>query len=97
MNACTTSGTTELYTELASWADRFLSCGSGAFIGTLWEVRDSSARQFSEVFYSELLQGQTLGEAMQTARAKLYAISPGDPTPLAYTLYGNPLARLEQA
>lgn len=97
MNACTTSGTTALYTELASWADRFLKCGSGAFIGTLWEVRDSSARQFSQTFYDELLQGQTLGEAMQAARAKLRAANPGDPTPLAYTLYGNPLARLEAA
>lgn len=97
MNACTTSGTTELYTELASWADEFLRCGSGAFIGTLWEVRDGSARQFSQTFYSELLQGQTLGAAMRSARAALLASSPGDPTPLAYTLYGNPLARLEQA
>ena len=96
MNACTTSGTTTLYTELASWADRFLRCGSGAFIGTLWEVRDSSARQFSVTFYDELMQGQTLGEAIQAARAKLRAANPGDPTPLAYTLYGNPLARLEQ-
>ncbi|APW39252.1 hypothetical protein RD110_20225 [Rhodoferax koreense] len=97
MNACTTSGTTALYTELASWADRFLKCGSGAFIGTLWEVRDVSARQFSETFYDELIKGQTLGEAMQAARAKLRAANPGDPTPLAYTLYGNPLARLEHA
>jgi hypothetical protein len=97
MNACTTSGTTALYTDLASWADRFLKCGSGAFIGTLWEVRDTSARQFSEIFYGELLRGQTLGEAMQAARAKLRETNPGDPTPLAYTLYGNPLARMEHA
>ena len=97
MNACTTSGTTELYTELASWADRFLRCGSGAFIGTLWEVRDSSAGQFADTFYNELLRGETLGAAMQTARARLRAANPGDPTPFAYTLYGNPLARLESA
>lgn len=95
MNACTTSGTSAMYTELSSWADRFLKCGSGAFIGTLWEVRDSSARLFSEAFYQQLMQGQTLGKAMQVARAKLRVANPGDPTPLAYTLYGNPLARLE--
>ncbi|MDH0090315.1 CHAT domain-containing protein [Achromobacter mucicolens] len=97
MNACTTAGTTELYSDLASWADQFLRCGSGAFIGTLWEVRDSSARLFSEIFYQELLKGQTLGAAMQAARAKLRDENAGDPTPLAYTLYGNPLARLEVA
>lgn len=97
MNACTTSGTTELYTELAGWADGFLRCGSGAFIGTLWEVRDSSAQKFSGTFYKELLSGQTLGDAMQAARNRLRIENPGDPTPLAYTLYGNPLARMEQA
>lgn len=97
MNACTTSGTSAMYTELSSWADRFLKCGSGAFIGTLWEVRDSSARMFSEAFYAELMQGETLGRAMQVARTKMRNANPGDPTPLAYTLYGNPLARLEQS
>lgn len=97
MNACTTSGTSAMYTELSSWADRFLKCGSGAFIGTLWEVRDTSARMFSEAFYAELMQGETLGRAMQVARTKLRNANPGDPTPLAYTLYGNPLARLEQS
>lgn len=95
MNACTTSGTTAMYTELSSWADRFLKCGSGAFIGTLWEVRDESARIFSLAFYEQLMQGQTLGKSMQVARAKLRSAKPGDPTPFAYTLYGNPLARLE--
>lgn len=97
MNACTTAGTTELYSDLASWAGQFLRCGTGAFIGTLWEVRDTSARLFSETFYRELLRGQTLGAAMQAARAKLRETNAGDPTPLAYTLYGNPLARLERA
>ena len=95
MNACTSSGTTPLYTDLAGWADRFLRCGSGAFIGALWEVRDDSARQFSLVFYRELVAGKTLGDAMRSARSAVRAANPGDPTALAYTLYGNPLARFE--
>ena len=66
--------------------------GSGAFIGTLWEVRDDSARAFSEALYDGLARGKTLGEAMRAGRS---AISAGDPTSLAYTLYGNPLARLQ--
>jgi hypothetical protein len=95
MNACTSAGSMALYTQLTGWADRFLWCGSGAFVGTLWEVRDSSARQFAEVFYGSLRSGVTLGEAMQAARKALRDANPGDPTALAYTLYGNPLARLE--
>jgi hypothetical protein len=95
MNACTSSGTTPLYTELASWADRFLRAGSGAFIGTLWEVRDKSARTFSEALYGELAAGNTLGAAMRAGRSAIHASNAGDPTWLAYTLYGNPLARLQ--
>ncbi|NJN00342.1 MAG: CHAT domain-containing protein [Aquincola sp.] len=95
MNACTTSGTTQVYTDLSSWADRFLKCGAGAFIGTLWEVRDGSARRFSEHFYERLIGGDTIGEAMQSARQALRNEEEGDPTPFAYTLYGNAHARWE--
>jgi hypothetical protein len=92
MNACTSAGASPLYTETAGWADRFLLCGSGAFVGALWEVRDRSAARFSEAFYSELTGDKTVGEAMRLGR---HAIGASDPTYLAYTLYGNPLATLE--
>lgn len=91
MNACTSAGSLPLYTELNGWASKFLELGCGAFVGSLWEVRDTSARAFSEAFYRALKNGKTLAEAMTAGRA---AIPPGDPTRFAYTLYGNPEARL---
>lgn len=91
MNACTSAGASPLYTVMAGWADKFVACGSGAFVGSLWEVRDRTAPMFAEAFYGELCNGKNLGQAMAAGRG---AIGPADPTRLAYTLYGNPLAKL---
>jgi len=32
-----------LFTEMSSWSDRYIECGAGAFIGSLWEIRVPSA------------------------------------------------------
>jgi CHAT domain-containing protein len=66
--------------------------GAGAFIGTLWAVRSASARTFAEAFYDEFVtRGSPLGAASQRARTVI-AEDMGDPTWLAYTVYGNPAA-----
>jgi len=91
MNSCTSVGSVPLYTEMAGWADSFLGAGGGAFIGSLWEIRTTSALMFAEKFYDEVTTGKNLGESMRAARS---ALKSTDPTRLAYTLYGNPLARL---
>ncbi|MBS1727396.1 MAG: CHAT domain-containing protein [Armatimonadetes bacterium] len=92
MNSCTSAGKSPLFTEMSSWSDRYVAGGAGAFLGSLWEVRDSAASKFGLKFHSELCAGRNLGEAMSAARNTL---DPGDPTRLAYTLYGNPLATVE--
>jgi CHAT domain len=93
MNACRSDGMAANYTWLAGWAKSFLTAGAGAFIGSLWEVRDSSANRFAETFYQALHSGIPLGDAMKQARTAIQK-EPGDPTWLAYTLYGNPAAVL---
>lgn len=92
MNACRTGSMGKNYTKMTGWAAKFLDAGAGAFLGSLWEVRDSTARLFAEAFYDAFKDTTTLGDALQTAR---HAVSeePGDPTWLAYTLYGDPAAR----
>lgn len=89
MNSCTSGGAAPLYTEMAGWAGGFIKAGCGAFIGALWEIRDTSALTFAEKFYDEVTAGKNLGESMREARS---ALKTSDPTYLAYTLYGNPLA-----
>ncbi len=97
MNACTSAGRAPLFTEMSSWADRYLYSGAGSFVGSLWEIRDQSAPEFAYAFYEKLFGGSTLGEAMSAGRSAISANNPGDPTRLAYTLYGNPLAKIENA
>ena len=65
--------------------------GAGAFIGSLWAVSDGAAREFAEEFYGQLRAGFPLGEAVNRAR-RVAAAQAGDPTWLAYTVYGNPRA-----
>lgn len=93
MNACRTAGTAPTYTQFSGWADTFLDAGAAAFIGTLWAVRDNSAQKFAMCVYESLLANATLGESVLKARRAIYDKS-GDPTWLAYTLYGHPNATL---
>jgi pimeloyl-ACP methyl ester carboxylesterase len=91
MNACRTDGQAPLYTTLDGWALRFLKAGAGAFVGSLWEVVDTSASAYASEFYRALLAGEALGRAAGMARNTIRN-EPGDPTWLAYTLYGDPAA-----
>jgi hypothetical protein len=92
MNACRSAGRAPQYTRLDGWARSFLRAGAGAFLGTHWEVRDDSACVFAEEFYRCLLRGQDLGNAVLSGRKAIQEVS-GDPTWLAYALYGDPAAR----
>ena len=91
LNACRTDGQAPLYTTVEGWAASFLQAGAGAFIGSLWEVADTSASAYAQQFYQAALNGRTLGQAARLARDAIRN-APGDPTWLAYTLYGNPAA-----
>ena len=89
MNACRTDAKDAAYTTIGGWANCFLGMGVGAFIGTLWEVRDASASEFATQFYAHLLAGKTIAEALKCARDALRDKSPSDPTWLAYSFYGD--------
>jgi hypothetical protein len=92
MNACRTAERAASYTSLDGWADAFVQAGAGAFIGSLWEVRDTTATRLAQAFYTALLDDErpiTLSEAIKRARETVRE-EPGDPTWLGYTVYGNP-------
>jgi len=91
INACRSAGSALVYTEISGWAQSFIRAGAGAFIGTLWLVRDSAAKAFAEAFYGEVINGSPFGAAVRTAR-KATKSRNGDPTWLAYAAYGDPLA-----
>lgn len=92
MNACNSGAGSPLWVGSTGWAGRFLAAGAGAFVGSLWQVRDAPAKEFAASFYQDLKQGKTLGDAFQAARA--HVGQSGDPTRLGYTLFGRREARL---
>ncbi|MGW1288012.1 NACHT N-terminal Helical domain 1-containing protein [Streptomyces sp. NPDC002586] len=91
-NACRSAGEIDWFGSSLGWAPQFLQAGAGAFIGTLWPVRSQSALQFSEAFYRHLIgEQQPLGQATLAARRAIRDRQ-GDPTWLAYAVYGTPSA-----
>ncbi|HSF49506.1 MAG TPA: CHAT domain-containing protein [Nitrososphaeraceae archaeon] len=88
LNACQTGAQGFSLTGIQSWATKFLNSGARVFIGTMWSVSDDIAFKFAQEFYTELFKGTTLGEAVQIARNK--SKRSGDPSWLAYQLYGHP-------
>jgi hypothetical protein len=95
LNACRTAGEIPGLMEMMGWARQFMGAGAGAFIGSLWAVRSSSAMVFADTFYHALaVDGQPLGTASLRARQAI-AEDSGDPTWLAYTIYGNPAAAIQ--
>jgi type I restriction enzyme, R subunit len=94
INACRTAGEIPGMMEMMGWAKQFMGAGAGAFVGSLWAIRSDSARSFADVFYRALVvDGQPLGAASHQARQAI-AEDEGDPTWLAYTIYGNPAATI---
>jgi hypothetical protein len=97
INACATGGGDMLSSEFGGWAQRFLRAGAGAFLGTLWPIEDSPAREFARLFYENFLSGAPIGEAVRRARLGLRARYPSSPTWLAYTVFAHPLAMCPSA
>ncbi|WP_146075337.1 CHAT domain-containing protein, partial [Streptomyces sp. Ru71] len=91
-NACRSAGQIDWYSTSLGWAPQFLEAGAGAFVGTLWPVRSDSALAYADAFYTHLITDRLpLGEASMKARQAIRDVD-GDPTWLAYAVYGSPAA-----
>jgi hypothetical protein len=92
LNACQAGRLGYALTGIGGFAQAFLNRGAGAFIGTQWSVGDVPARVFTETFYRQMLDGNTVAEATVASRER--ARADGDATWLAYAVYAHPHARL---
>jgi hypothetical protein len=100
INACQTGrGGSGISGGVAGFVDAFLrpfsELGVGALVGALWSVDDKLAYTFAQAFYSALLSGKTLVDAARAAREA--SKNQRELTWLAYTVYGNPFARIADA
>ena len=94
LSACRAADEAPRLIETMAWAKQFMGAGAGAFVGSLWPVRSSSAKAFAGAFYHTLVaEGEPLGIASLRARMAI-AEDVGDPAWLAYTVYGNPSATI---
>jgi len=94
LNACQSAK--EIYSS--PMMDMFIELGAECTIGTLWSVYDYPSTRFSERFYSEIVNGQTIGHALQLARWSIQKRSFTEAaTWPSFVLYGNPDLRLSRA
>lgn len=94
-NACQVGRLDHSLSDLDGWAPRWVRrCGCSAFLAPFWSVRDEAALRFAQLFYAELTQGKTLGQAVFLARHRLREEEPGETDWLAYSLYGHTNGRV---
>ena len=92
INACRTGQSGKALVGTGGMAQAFVKSGAGAVVAAAWSITDQPACTFAESFYLALLNGSSLEKAVRLARSA--ARKAGDPTWLAYTVYGHPYARL---
>jgi CHAT domain-containing protein/tetratricopeptide (TPR) repeat protein len=69
LTACRSSSGTVLPGEgVMSLARAFFQAGARAVVGSLWTLRDDEAEPFVTAFYRHLSQGESLSQAMASAR-----------------------------
>jgi hypothetical protein len=82
---------------LGGWAKAMAQdCGVGALVTPMWDVDDALARGFAGMFYEAVqrLPGCTVAQAIGEARRFVWESRPHDPAWLAYSVYGQPNARV---
>lgn len=72
----------------AGLAEAFLRGGVANYVGTYWPVGDDPALAFAESFYTSLLEGTPIGDALLQARKQVAALESVDWAD--YIHYGNP-------
>jgi hypothetical protein len=83
----------EVFSALQVWAQTAIERRAAAFVSPRWDVTSDAAIEFAQTFYEALVNGTPLGDAAMRARAAITA-RPGDPSWLAYAIYGDPRAHL---
>jgi len=96
-NACQSARTEEwtlhenFQYEIFGLANAFLLSGVKHYVGTFWEILDEPSSRFALEFYTHVLSGTTIGEAVRLARMELIKEYGEESIVWAsYLLYGDP-------
>jgi ATP-dependent Clp protease ATP-binding subunit ClpC len=80
--------------EMELLADNLIAAGAGAVITMRWPVNVQCSREFATLFYQELADGMSLGEAMKRTRSLMAQRNAEDYSCMSYVLYGDPTVAL---
>lgn len=93
LNACQVGRAGRALGSVGGFAKAFLHRGAGVFVAPLWAVGDLPAFTFGQTFYDQFVsQRKPLAEAVTLAREA--AAQSGDPSWIAYAVYGHHEARV---
>src|SRR6266568_1228254 len=87
------AGTLPAY-EMELLADNLIAAGAGAVITMRWPVNIQCSREFATLFYQELADGMSPGEAIKRARVIMAQRHTEDFSWMSYVLYGDPTVAL---
>ncbi len=74
-------------------SNAFLRSGVRHYVGTFWEIMDETGSHFAQEFYTHLVAGAAVGEAIRLARVNLTERFGPDICWPSYVLYGDPTTR----
>lgn len=75
-------------------AANLLAAGAGAVMAMRWPVSTVRTREFVALFYQDVSDGVTLGEALRRARVSMAQHYIDDTAWMSFVLYGDPTQRL---
>ncbi len=75
-------------------AGNLLASGAGAVLALRWPVNTQRTRDFASLFYQDIADGVTLGEALRRARFAMIQHHSDDTSWMSFVLYGDPTQRL---
>ena len=80
--------------EMDLLADNLIGAGAGAVVAMRWPISAQCSREFTTLFYQELADGISLGEAMKRTRSLMAQRHTEDYAWMSYVLYGDPTVAL---
>ena len=92
-----TNGQQERDEQMERQAGRMLEVGAGAVIAMRWPINTQRAREFMALFYQDVADGVTVGEALRRTRVALAQHYADDTSWMSFILYGDPTQRLVAA
>jgi ATP-dependent Clp protease ATP-binding subunit ClpA/CHAT domain-containing protein len=75
-------------------AGNLLASGAGAVLALRWPVNAARMREGMTLFYQDIADGVTLGEALRRTKVAMAQHRPDDTSWMSFVLYGDPTQRL---